>query len=115
MFSGLQRILPAQARKAREIAIGGANYRAMFDRECGQMCICHEITSGLRINDQSLKQSPMSLSWVDENGARSLQQARDNPRCLIYRECLRERSWVCANPHECEQGHPRKTHALRAI
>ena len=38
-----KRIFPAQSRKAREIAVGGAQDQAVFDGECGKVRIRYEV------------------------------------------------------------------------
>jgi hypothetical protein len=64
MSSAFERIPPAQAGEAREVAVGGANHRSMLDRECRQVSVSDQIATGLGLNDQRPEQIPMTLSGV---------------------------------------------------
>lgn len=56
-----QRVLPAQAGEAREIAVGRAEYESMLDRERGQVRVGHQIGATGRTRQQRSEQGAVTL------------------------------------------------------
>src|ERR1041384_4518211 len=58
----LERILPSQSWKSREVRVGGGKTPAVLDRECRQLRVCNQRAMCLASRDHLAQQGPMMLA-----------------------------------------------------
>jgi hypothetical protein len=58
-----KRVDPSEVGKSREVAIRRTQKKAMFDREGGNMRICHKIAMDAPLDQQAGKYGRMALCW----------------------------------------------------
>src|SRR2546423_8312535 len=68
-----QRVTPLQSGEPREIAVGGTEFGAVFDRQRSQMCVRRQIPSCAKRLDQLSKHGQVARTGMDDRHRRLTQ------------------------------------------
>ena len=79
----MERIFDFQARKTREIPIVGAQRRAVFNGQRGQMRVHDQRAAAARFWKEIAQDPPMLVGGVNYNDIRLLQPLRDDGYGLL--------------------------------
>ncbi|CAN5902530.1 hypothetical protein BH24DEI2_BH24DEI2_27540 [soil metagenome] len=65
---------PAQARKPREAFVGGDEFTALLNRQCGEVGVRNIVASRVYSLAQTCEKTEVIRAWIDSNAVGASQQ-----------------------------------------